>query len=70
MADVMRWAVTFAFNLTSEEIDTLTPIVEAQDLGLLQAAVERICGEHGFGPEGGAIIDMWRDGDEPEMEMI
>ncbi len=70
MAKLMRWAVTFAFQLSTDEVDSLTPIVETQDLGLLESAVDRICAAHGYGSEGCIIVDMWRNGDDTEMEMM
>ncbi len=70
MANFLRWAVTFAFQLTDEEKDTLSPFVEAQDLALLQAAVEKVCAAHDFGPDGCIIVDMWRNGDDTEMELM
>lgn len=70
MAKIMRWAITFAFPLTDDEIETLSPIIEAQDLALLQVAADKICAAHGFGFEGAIIVDMWRNGDDTEMEMV
>lgn len=70
MANIMRWAITFAFPLTDDEIGTLTPVIEAQDLALLQTAAAKICSAHGFGLEGVIIVDMWRDGDDTEMELV
>lgn len=66
----MRWALTFAFPLTDEEIGTLTPIIEAQDLALLRTIATTICFAHDFGPDKFIIVDMWQRGDDTEMETI
>jgi hypothetical protein len=67
MAEVMRWAVTFDFKLRDEEKEYLTPLVEAQDYGLLVQACDDVCAGRGREPSAGLVLDMWQIDDDGEF---